>query len=66
MFYIYLKCNTGSGYYTGTIMTSMGQEVCVHPAKYKAQKFEDRNQAYTTANYLKSRFKCIISYTVKE
>ena len=62
--YIYLKCNTGSGYFAGIMLTSMGQEVKVHTDKSRAYRFKSKQEAYNMANQLKARFKCVISYTI--
>lgn len=62
---IYLKCNDGSGYFTGISLTSNGREVLVHPSIYRARVFEDRNEAFSTARQLKAAFRCILSYEIK-
>ena len=62
--YIYLKCNTGSGYFAGIMLTSMGQEVKVHTDKSRAYRFKSKQEAYSLASQLKAKFKCVISYTI--
>ena len=66
MFCIYLKCNNGTGYFTGIYLNSMSREIKVHPAKYNAYKFETSPEAYKMAQSLKNQFKCIISYKIEQ
>lgn len=63
---IYLKCNDGSGYYTGIILTSTSREVGVHPYKSRAKIFDNRSEAFSTAKNLKANFKCIILYDIQK
>ena len=60
MYRIYLKCTNGEGYFTGTILTSNGKEVCVHPYKQKAKTFDNREFALNVAKQLRAQFSCVL------
>lgn len=64
MYYLYLNCEGGTGYFVGIVITSNGQEVRVHSDKRRAKAFTNKQQAYLTAKQLKNTFKCVYTYTI--
>jgi len=55
-----------SGYYTGTKLGSTGMEICVHPYKSKALKFDSYYEATSVSARFKRQFLCVVSSKVVE